>query len=358
MSMQPQFSLTQVVAVDPTAGAGVPGLPYQLLYRSDVPSVYIKTGAAATAWTQLGITSSNIAASSTVWYGDGSDGDVTISANTSLSRNTFYNNLTVEAGWRLNTNSWLLCVKDNTDIAATGVISCNGGDGGDGTGAVQGAAGASTNSTGSLGYSAPGGIGGAPGGSVGSQGGSHANGWITRPATSCIGGHGGRGGGGGNTGGTGGTIAQTNTPATGGDIHSMVGLLTGRCYAPGSNGVIWRSGSGGGGGGGSPSGGANGAGGGGGGGGGLMLFRTRTISGAGHVTANGGNGGDGYNAPPDGTGGGGGGGGGLLAVITQTPATTFASYQATGGLFGTSYGNGGGLITVGADGVAFVMREG
>jgi len=73
------------------------------------------------------------------WYGDGSDGDVTISSPTTLTRDMFYNNLTVND--TLSTGGFRIYVKGI--LTGTGVIQNNGGNGGNAvtqTGGVAGAA--------------------------------------------------------------------------------------------------------------------------------------------------------------------------------------------------------------------------
>jgi hypothetical protein len=69
-------------------------------------------------------------------YGSGFDGNVVISTNTSLSRDMYYNNLTINSGIHLNTNGFKVFVKDtltlngtigirSTDSASTGTVSGN-----------------------------------------------------------------------------------------------------------------------------------------------------------------------------------------------------------------------------------------
>ncbi|MCC6191389.1 MAG: hypothetical protein IT318_20390, partial [Anaerolineales bacterium] len=66
-------------------------------------------------------------------YGDGSDGDVTISVDTSLSTNKTYNNLTIAAGVSLNANGYGIWVNGTLTFGdASSRIHNNGGDGGDG----------------------------------------------------------------------------------------------------------------------------------------------------------------------------------------------------------------------------------
>jgi hypothetical protein len=71
-------------------------------------------------------------------FGDGSDGDVIISSNTSLTRDTFYNNLTINNGITLNPNGYRIFVKDTLSCIGTGKFLQNGGDGGNGTSAING----------------------------------------------------------------------------------------------------------------------------------------------------------------------------------------------------------------------------
>jgi len=67
-------------------------------------------------------------------YGTGSDANVVIASNTSLSRDMYYNNLTINAGTMLNTNGFKVFVKDTltlngnigvgqADTANTGTVS-------------------------------------------------------------------------------------------------------------------------------------------------------------------------------------------------------------------------------------------
>ena len=63
------------------------------------------------------------------FFGDGSDGDVTISADTSLSRDMYYNNLTVSTGYTLNPNGYRIFVKGTLTIQSGAKISRSGNDG-------------------------------------------------------------------------------------------------------------------------------------------------------------------------------------------------------------------------------------
>lgn len=71
-------------------------------------------------------------------FGDGSDGDVTISGTTTLTSDMYYNNLVVTG--TLNTANWRVFVKGT--LSGNGTIQCNGGAGGAGGAPTAGAAGA------------------------------------------------------------------------------------------------------------------------------------------------------------------------------------------------------------------------
>ena len=62
-------------------------------------------------------------------YGDGSDGDVTISGDTTLSRDMYYNNLTVNNTKILNTGGFRIFVKNtlanNGEISRAGIAATN-----------------------------------------------------------------------------------------------------------------------------------------------------------------------------------------------------------------------------------------
>ena len=54
----------------------------------------------------------------TLWFGDGSDGDVTISGAVTLTRDMFYRNLTIAAGAALNPLGFRIFVSDTLDLTA------------------------------------------------------------------------------------------------------------------------------------------------------------------------------------------------------------------------------------------------
>lgn len=81
-------------------------------------------------------------------FGDGSDGDVTISADTSLSSDMFYNNLTINTTKTLNPNGFRIFVKGTLTINGTGKIARNGNNGTNGTNATGTTTGQGTAGTG------------------------------------------------------------------------------------------------------------------------------------------------------------------------------------------------------------------
>jgi len=86
-------------------------------------------------------------------FGDGSDGDKTVSVDESLTADAYYDNLTINTTKTLNTNGFRVFVKGILNCAGTGKIASNGnagGNGGNGTGGVNGTAGAA----GAIAYSA------------------------------------------------------------------------------------------------------------------------------------------------------------------------------------------------------------
>lgn len=58
------------------------------------------------------------------FFGTGADGDVTISSNTTLTRDMHYNNLTVNATFTLNTDGYSVYVKEK--LLNNGIIADNG----------------------------------------------------------------------------------------------------------------------------------------------------------------------------------------------------------------------------------------
>lgn len=281
-----------------------------------------------------------------IYFGDGSDGNVTISGSVTLTRDMYYNNLTISAGAVLITASFRIFVAGTLDITAApaGSIIRNGSNGSTATTGTGGGAG-SGNSLGSLASSGSGGGGGAGNTGAGSGG--------TQPANYT--GNGGQGTGGANggsgssgSGGSGGTAGtQTTLP-----IHRWaVEFLRATTAIGGGSG-------GGGGGGGGGNGTSTGGGGGGGAAGAAFIFISANVINRGGSTAantvqvNGGTGGGGavgQGATACGGGGGGAGGAGgwiYLAYGSLSGSTATNVLSASGGAGGnggngTTTGNGG-----------------
>jgi hypothetical protein len=256
-------------------------------------------------------------------FGDGSDGVVTLGAGTTtLTRDMYYDSLTVPNGSTLATNGNRVFVRDLLTFASGGIISADGGAGlaGNGSGRTGGPA--------------------APGNSVGAgaAGGAStpgAAGTAGSSATVAAGGNGGAGGASNDTGsdaseagGAGGTVTA---PVFGWrHLPSVLGRL--------DDGNALRGGAGGGGGGG----GDTGDGGSGGGGGGVCVVAAYRVvlTGAGCIRANGGVGGQGYTGPDAlGNGGGGGGGGGVVILIRRGRSGS-GTLVASGGAGGAGVGLG------------------
>lgn len=245
-------------------------------------------------------------------YGDGSDGDVTILINTSLVRDMYYNNLTIDDSVTLNPNGFRIFVRNTlTFVSATARIAR------DGTNSA-GTGGGAALAAGTLGASA---VGGAGGVAAGSAGGS---------LTTCSGGAGGTGGSG--SGGGGGAAGAATLPTA---ILGGTEVLRALPYAVAAkNNTLATShtaGCGGGGGGGDGT-----AGGGGGGGGGAIVVSARVIVGSGVISAMGGNG---FSPVAGNRGGGGGGGGGLVVVVSASTPDTF-TVDVSGGQPGNGFGTG------------------
>ena len=218
-------------------------------------------------------------------FGDGSDGDVTISSITTLTRDMFYNNLTVDAGVTLNPGGYRIFVKGT--LTNNGTIARNGND-------ASGSSGAAALSAGTLGGSGKGGDAGdtTSGGGGGGAGaifisaktidnngtisanggdgvsatgsGNNAAGQAGGAVNPSLGGSGGTGGGDNNgPAGAGGTAAQAKS----GGRALPVAISGWETY-----GTAAKIGSGGGGGGGGSDSGYGSGFGGGGGGGGTLLF--------------------------------------------------------------------------------------
>lgn len=283
-------------------------------------------------------------------FGDGSDGDLTVSGALTLTQIPYYNILTINAGAVINTNGYpIYCKVLDLTNAPAGAIHRNGNAGATVSANTGGAAGAALSAAV---------LGGSGAGSAGAAGATNAGTASASPTTVNTS----NGGAGGNSGasGAGGTGAAA---AAGGGASVSSPTHFGRFEYQFLRGATIVSGGAGGDGG--NSGGGNGAsssrgaGGGGGGAGVLVIYAAEIITGpstpSGVITANGGNGGIQTNAPAagdvGGAGGAGGGGGGFcyIAYVKRTGTPVAALVTSNGGNggngsngLGTGIGGNGG----------------
>lgn len=272
-------------------------------------------------------------------FGDGSDGDVTVSTHVTLTRSMFYNNLTVSgAGSQITTNGYKIFVKGTLTIASSGLIEANGVQATD----INGAPGVGGGDIGnSFSVGSNGGLGAIGKGAVGGGAGVGLNIFFGLGASGS-GGNSGAGIGSGNTGGT--NVIGTSKKFRQADPH-ILGGITSLNFAMG--------GGGGAGGGGDGALNVGGDGGGGGSGAGCVFIFAKTIDFSGSIQAIGGKGGPGTDGTAINCGGGGGGGGGSSGAIIIAyfdMVKDSASYDVsaqTGGGHGLS---GGGVGFDGNDG--------
>jgi len=283
----------------------------------------------------------------TLRFGVGHDGDVVVSSAVTLTRDMFYNNLTIIAGGSIATAAFKVFVAGTLDLTAApvGAIRRVLSSGASAT-AAAGASGGSAGGTNT--------VGGSGGGGTGGQGRSNTNGSqaaATTAFTNANGGPGGSGGAGGNGSSTTGAAARAFTALGAGT------LPMGRMFSDLLRGVSFLSGGAGGpGGGGGGGDGVNSGGGGGGGGAGCGVFflAARIINrgvgtAAAAINAIGGNGGNGRTqalGDVGGGGGAGGGGGGWIYMYFESLVGTpvVGLIDASGGAGGNG-GNGFGLGT-------------
>lgn len=245
-------------------------------------------------------------------FGDGSDGNVTVSVSTTLTRDMYYNNLTISNSSTITTNGYRIYIRGTLSGAnASSTIAWNGGNASGltaGTGGVQTSYGAGT------------------------VGGTGANGAFTGgdsgPVSNSFGSRGGIGGSdnNGHAGGGTGTISTSTPPRAFSLAHYLFDPATSTILKVG------QGGSGGGGGGAS----AVSVGGGGGGGGGVVVVFANALAGTLTVQAIGG---DGANASGAQAGGGAGGGGGHVSLYYHTTTATLNVSVRTGN-GGTGIGGG------------------
>jgi hypothetical protein len=262
-----------------------------------------------------------------VTWGDGSDGDVTISAGTTtLARDMFYNSLTVLNGGILKPQGFRIFVKTFTQVDAGGSLNDNGNDAG-----VPPAIGGALSAIGWLQNASGGGGLGRNSTGVGSAGATVGNCLTTNGSAFARGGAGASAASPSAVGGTGGVAG------IGSSLPGMR-LLTAFTDFRGYLGAAFNSTTGGGGGGTDLTSGGTGTSGGGGGAGRSLWIASKTIILNGTISANGGNGANAVGTGAAKAGGGGGGAGGIVVVQTTTPATSLTGVTVNGGAAGTSFG--------------------
>ncbi len=272
-------------------------------------------------------------------FGDGSDGNVSLSSGTTtLARTMYYNDLTLSSTAILNANGYKIYVKGTLTISGTASIVRTPNNGTNASGQTQGTGGSilTANDMGP-GLAAQSGAVGASGGLGGSSG-NPGNGAGT---TNGYGGAGGASGSAGSgTAGAAGTYTHIPERVIRPDhIFLLAYKNGGQGGAGGAGGSASAFGNGGGGGGGGS-------------GGGVLMIFARIFNSTSSIglVCKGGNGGNGGNAPngnSTGGGGGGGGGGGNIYLICYS-ITALGTLTVTGG----TGGNGGNLSGSGSNGNA------
>ncbi len=288
-------------------------------------------------------------------FGDGSDGDVTVSSGTTtLTRNMYYNNLTISGTGSIDAAGYKIFVLDTLDLTAApaDAIKRLVNDGGNSSGTGAGAAPSST------GHSTTNEVGAGGAGTAGASGDGVQATAVTDSST-YLGGRCGASGAGGADGDGGSPGGAARAKPT--DVVAAIEMSLGQFIVAGI-GTLAQGGLGGQGGSSGGGGGSSGGGGGGGGrGGGVLDIRAKTISrgastAAGAISARGGDGGDGGNASTNNRGGGAGGsgaGGGLVQIVYRslTGATATNAIDVSGGAGGNGgTGHNSGAAGAGGDG--------
>lgn len=304
---------TGAVTIQSSGGNTIATLPAG---ASAAVTCILTSGTSAASWNAILTPPPN----QSYWFwGDGSDGDVTISSGTTtLTRDMYYNNLTISGTGSLATAGWRVFVLRTLDLtgAPAGAISCNGATGNNGVAYTGGAAKtrAATNWD------------------VGATSGAGCNGNAAGGASTTLTYMGGLGG-------TGGAATQAGGAANGTALVQRIVPLPVTYLTVAA---VYGGGGSGGGGGGS---GVNSGGGSGGTGAPPLYLYAATIARGGStataaIQAIGGTGGTAGSSAN--SGGGGGGGGGAIFIVcsrlTGSPATNAIS--AAGGPGGTGIGIG------------------
>lgn len=282
------------------------------------------------------------------WFGNGKDGDVTISSNSSIIQNKYYKNLTINVGVTLKAAGYRIFVKEK--LTVNGTISA---DGGSTTSWTKGTA-CNSGYSGSVPIGLDGEDGATSDGVSGTDGDD-----VSKSAVETDGSRGGSGGKGdtlGPYGGSGGARGLVTNSNNYNDLENAISLYLLHDWQSGTlNQYLSAAGAGSGGAGntageGVPGNGSGGHGGGSGATGGLLIIFAKeiVINSGGTISANGGNGGDGRDgsayydgthcAAAGGGGGGGGGCGGLIALVYSklTETGTISANKGSKGLGGDS----------------------
>lgn len=283
-------------------------------------------------------------------HGNGIDGDVVISGNTSLTRDMYYNNLTINNTFTLSPKGFRIFVKGVLTCVGTGKIDSNGGAGGVGgvgntaSPASGGTAGAQDYTTGTLPIPKAGLVGASASATLATNGSNGNAVTINLTGNAAAAGGNGAVGTGGLAGGTGGTAGATGTQPVARpyaytpsyNLYDLIGgTLTRHEIAP-------TGGSGGSGSGANPVPNYGAGGGGSGSTGGVIWISAKTISTL-NVNAVGGAGGNGGAGAGQGQGGGGSGGSGGAIILIYSSGSGIVTNVAggTGGTGATVGGNGG-----------------
>lgn len=330
-------------STNPTLSAG------ELATESDTGQ--LKIGDGTTAWNSIAYAGTTGPAQTTPRrsLGDGSDGNVTVSAGTTtLTRDMYYNNLTLSGTGIIAVSGFKVFVKGilDTTSAAVGAIQANGASGGNASGATGGTV-TTPPTAGSIGTSTIGTAGANGGTGVGAQ----------STALTGITGNGGssNNAGAGGTSGTnaGGAFRPGSAPTTSLLTRWSLVLLRGATLLTGGG-----QGAGGGAGGGDGANSGGGGGGGGNGGGVVALYANIILKGsstpAGVIQALGGAGGNGGTPGAGVCGGGGGGaaggGGWVYLAYNFLAGPVVTNFIQAGGGTGGSGGNGLGAGALGGTG--------
>lgn len=278
-------------------------------------------------------------------FGDGSDGDATITGGTTTNtREWHYNNLTITGTGVLKSRSHRIFVKGTLTIETGGSLNDDGVAGGTG---VSGGTALSNITNSVLGAGSGAGGAGRTTTGVGNAGATSSNCSTNNVAFQPVGGVGGGISAPATAGGTAGPAPAPTIPQK---WNSNGAIWSGRLC----NGTAtWNGGSGGGGGALDLTGGT-GTSGNGGSGGGIVHVSARYVTNNGAISANGGAGGNGVATGTASAGGGAGGGGGLVCLITQT-ATGTGTVTASAGLVGTGAGVAPTAAVQGRDGSVAIL---